>query len=143
MTFETETDNEKIRAAILRHDLHGKNVGNYTTMYGGVVLSSVGVHNGVSFGDDVVVTGGIWKRSPLFIRGDQHFVCEVDNGRITSGCLTKTVEEWLGDGEFNMEYEALWSGYSDEQIAQYRSHFEHIAAYMKTHGVNDDTATKF
>ena len=70
---------------------------------------------------------------PLQILGTKHGLIVRKPGCLQIGCHLKPLVEW----EETYELIGRGEGYSDQQIAEYRSHIAHARSWMESHGVVD------
>ena len=108
---------------------------------GGWVRDAVKVPDAVVVGERALIYGGtIWGGtieggtitfSPLLIYGSRYFVGYAGDGLVASGCIVKPLAWWLE----NVERCAEEHGYTPTEQREYRMHIEHIAAWMRLHGL--------
>jgi cytoskeletal protein CcmA (bactofilin family) len=79
------------------------------------------------------VIQGVLDQTPIFIQGSQYWVgyCGAP-GQISSGCVSGSIKWWR---EF-VEVCAADYNYTSVEQKEYRLHIEHVAAWMKLHGLD-------
>ena len=78
------------------------------------------------------LSNGTHSHMPYYIDGSKYPVhIDGNNGLIRSGCVCRTIEWW----DKNMEYCAKENGYTDEQIQEYKVHFENIKDWIAKNGI--------
>lgn len=73
------------------------------------------------------INGGEWNKVPLTIVGSKHIINISSPGIVRVGCYHKPIGEWLN------EYEGIGKveGYSEAEIAEYKSHLDYFNQMMK------------
>ncbi|MFH1497257.1 MAG: hypothetical protein ABII82_05460 [Verrucomicrobiota bacterium] len=71
--------------------------------------------------------------TPIYIQGTRFGVCWSGDNLVSSGCITRPIDWWLS----HVETCAAQHDCSELQQREYRLHVEHIAAWMRLHGLND------
>lgn len=111
-------------------------------IHGGVIRGGV-VRGGEIRGGEIwggviwggAIHGGVISRSPILIYGSRYWIGwagEIDGESvIASGCITRPVTWWLE----HVERCAAEHGYSEAEQKEYRMHVEHIAAWLRRHGL--------
>jgi len=80
------------------------------------------------------IRGGTITFSPLLIFGSRYFVGYAGDGLVASGCIVKPLAWWLE----NVERCAEVHGYTPTEQREYRMHIEHVAAWMRLHGLDKE-----
>lgn len=84
------------------------------------------------------VCGDAWDQTPLMVYATKNTVSVSAYGKITIGCQTHTVADWLKHGPRI----AKENGWTKENIAEYRMIIKLCAQWMKHHGVDKVTEDK-
>ena len=109
------------------------------TIWGGTINGGTiegGTINGGTIWDGTIeggtIRGGTITFSPLLIFGSRYFVGYAGDGLVASGCIAKPLAWWLE----NVERCAEEHGYTPTEQREYRMHIEHVAAWMRLHGLD-------
>jgi hypothetical protein len=83
--------------------------------------SGAEIGSGAKIGSGAGPIIGVWDKSPLFIIGSKHGVCNAKAGHIQIGCMTRPFAWWItpeADAFARANY------YTEEEIKEYRSCIE-------------------
>jgi len=114
---------------------HNIVVGPKAVIGGGTILGGT-IEGGTIEGG--TIEGGTITFSPLLIYGSRYFVGYAGDGLVASGCIVKPLAWWLE----NVDRCAEEHGYSEQEQREYRLHIEHIAAWMRLHGLAAEAAER-
>ena len=118
-------------------------VGEHALIYGGTIRDGTiwggTIEGGTIWGGTIkggtiyggTIKGGTITFSPLLIYGSRYFVGYAGDGLVASGCIVKPLAWWLE----NVERCAEEHGYTPTEQREYRMHIEHVAAWMRLHGL--------